>query len=81
MDHVRFRQSFQGIPVFAGEVIIHLKESGVTEAFSTLIPDFQGVDTDPAVTLEDALENARNVIVIETDRSSGHLPNAVPISP
>lgn len=58
MAHVRMQQTLRGVPVFGGEVIVHLHDDGrVASITDGLLPDPQ-VDTQPMVSAADAVELA-----------------------
>lgn len=54
MHHVRFHQMVNGIPVFGGQLIVHLRDGFITAVNGTYFPGLQ-VDTVPRLTQEDAL--------------------------
>jgi len=59
MTHVRFRQYYQGIPVYGSEVVVHLdKEKNVQSVNGNLIPGIQ-VDAVPVVSKDEAVTLAR----------------------
>lgn len=59
MHHVRFNQTVNGVPVFGGQLIVHLRDGFITAVNGTYFPDLQ-VDTTPHLTQNEAL-----VIVLE----------------
>lgn len=56
--HVRVRQDLDGVPVWGGEAIVHLREGGALGLTDALVPDV-AVDTRPAYTAEEAIDMAR----------------------
>src|SRR5215204_2469511 len=44
LEHVRFRQVHQGIPITAGELIIHLRGAYVTAVTAKTLPDLEQVE-------------------------------------
>ena len=60
-NHVRFQQSFKGIPVRGGEAIVHLSEEGVTSVESKLISNLGGIEMTPQISSSDAITAARSV--------------------
>lgn len=50
--HVRLRQIYQGIPVFGGELVVHMDERGVLGVNGKFLADLQ-VDPNPAVSVQD----------------------------
>jgi Zn-dependent metalloprotease len=54
MGHVRYRQLHQGLPVFGGEAIVHLTQSGALFRVSDDLSRHLDVDTEPALTHADA---------------------------
>jgi len=55
MDHVRLRQTYEGIPVTGGELALHLLDRGVVAVNAKTIPDLKGTATVPVVTAAEAL--------------------------
>ena len=49
MEHVRFRQTYRGIPVAGGEIGVHLRGDGVVAVHSRALADLSGVPTTPTV--------------------------------
>ncbi|MEZ5591500.1 MAG: hypothetical protein R3F53_12635 [Gammaproteobacteria bacterium] len=62
MSHVRLQQQYEGIPVSAGEVSIHLRGNQVVSVLADTLPDLDGFDTTPAITAVEALASARALI-------------------
>jgi Zn-dependent metalloprotease len=60
-EHVRFQQTHNGIPVTAGEFIVHLKGSRVTAANGTIVRDLPA-NVVPGITAGDAQQAARHLI-------------------
>lgn len=56
--HVRFAQSYKGIPVRGAEAIVHLNTVGVTSVQSTLFPDLAKVNVTPKIAASHALSSA-----------------------
>ena len=55
MTHVRFTQTYRGLPVFGADATVHLETGGrVSSANARLVPDIQ-VDVQPALTREQAV--------------------------
>lgn len=61
-SHVRFQQSFKGIPVRGGEAIVHLSNAGVTSVESKLLADLSGIDMTPRISVVDAIAAARSAV-------------------
>lgn len=40
-DHVRFKQYYKGLPVFGGELIVHMNKHGITAVNGTFVPSIQ----------------------------------------
>ena len=53
MDHARYRQVHRGVPVAAGDVVVHLRGAGVTSATGHVLPGI-ALDTTPAIDAEQA---------------------------
>jgi Zn-dependent metalloprotease len=62
MDHVRFRQTVAGVPVTAGEMIVHLLGDGVVAVNAKTLPASQAIDPVPALSSEEAIGRARLVL-------------------
>ena len=62
MEHVRFRQTHQGIPVTGGELTVHLRGRGVVAANANTVGDLEGVDTVATITPAEALLLARQAL-------------------
>ncbi len=54
MHHLRFNQTANGVPVFGGQLIVHLRDGFITAVNGTYFPGLQ-VDTVPRLTQEEAL--------------------------
>lgn len=54
MEHVRFQQTYQGVPVAGGEISIHLLGDSVVAANANTLPDLKGIDTTPVVEAAEA---------------------------
>ena len=52
MDHVRFRQLYEDVPVTGGELIVHLRGDAVVAANGTTVPGLEGVATTPLIAPE-----------------------------
>ncbi|MFN8634516.1 MAG: M4 family metallopeptidase [Chloroflexota bacterium] len=75
---VRFAQQYNGIPVFAGEVIVHLdKAQNVQVATGELLPNIT-VDTTPTISKGDAQRLAAGVVAKETQRDARQLKASDP---
>lgn len=73
MDHVRFRQVVRGVPVTAGELIVHLRGSDVVAVNAETLPNADAVNTDPTVSTESALEMARTLLSSRLHRDDAEL--------
>lgn len=62
MEHVRFRQTYRGIPVTGGELTVHLRGRGVVAVHAKTLPDLQGVVTVPTITASEAATLAREAV-------------------
>ncbi len=61
MTHVRYGQRYKGIPVFGGQIIVHLeKNKGIKSANGKVVPDIS-LDTSPGISEDQALEKAREL--------------------
>jgi hypothetical protein len=66
--HVRLQQVFQGIPVWAAEMIVHLDKSNhVYLVQGRYIPTPQGLSTSPRLTAADALHIAARHVGLGTE--------------
>lgn len=62
LDHVRFQQVVNGVPVTAGEVMVHLRGSEVVAVNAETLPDLEGFDTNPTFYANQALDSARKLV-------------------
>jgi Zn-dependent metalloprotease len=62
MEHVRFQQTFRGIPVTGGELTVHLRGQGVVAVNATTLAGLEGVATEPTVTAAEARILARDAL-------------------
>ncbi len=62
MEHVRFHQVHHGVPVTAGEMIVHLRGAHVTAVTAKTLPDLEQVETTPHVAPQEALVTAQAVL-------------------
>jgi len=67
MEHVRFQQTYDGIPVTGGELTVHLNGRSVVAVNARTVAGLDGVATTPVVTAAEALVLARD----ELSRSLG----------
>lgn len=58
MDHVRFQQVYQGLPVFGAQMITHLRGKEITSVNGEYIPRIE-VSVEPALSGEEAIQIAR----------------------
>ena len=65
MEHVRFRQMHQGIPVTGGEMTVHLRGSNVVAVNAKTVPDLDAVAVTPLVTPEEVSVLAADVLARE----------------
>ncbi|MCP4200802.1 MAG: M4 family metallopeptidase, partial [bacterium] len=54
MEHVRFRQTHQGVPITGGELTVHLRGSAVVAVNAKTLSDLDTVDTTPLVSAAEA---------------------------
>jgi len=60
ISHFWYDQKYQGIPVFAGQMAVHVKDNlSVSVANGTIVPDIN-VDTNPTISKEKAISKAIN---------------------
>jgi bacillolysin len=71
MDHVRYQQLHQGIPVTGGELIVHLRGNRVLAANGKVVPDLEEISTTPAIGAEEATAST-----IELLRKHMHVDDA-----
>lgn len=62
MEHVRFRQTYRGVPVAGGELTVHLRDRSVVAVNAKTLADFKGVETVPNVTAKEAQGLARDFL-------------------
>ena len=59
-QHIKFQQMYQGIPVFAKQLSVHVNTSGAPYLMSgRYIPSFKSIDPIPSISLEQAKEKLR----------------------
>lgn len=61
-SHVRFQQSFKGVPVRGGEAMVHLNNAGVTSVQSKLLTDLSNIDITPRISAGEAIAAARSAV-------------------
>ncbi len=61
VEHVRFQQVHMGVPVRAGEFLVHLRGAHVVGANGNVLTDLPS-DVTPALTPQEAIERAREVV-------------------
>lgn len=61
MEHVRLQQTVAGVPVTAGEMVVHLRGAAVVAAQADLLDDL-AVDLSPSVSAEQATSRARDLL-------------------
>ncbi len=54
MEHVRFQQTYQGVPVTGGELVVHLRSAGVVAVNAKTVADLDTVNTVPVVSATEA---------------------------
>ncbi|HET9225535.1 MAG TPA: M4 family metallopeptidase [Thermoanaerobaculia bacterium] len=62
MEHVRFQQVVNGVPVTAGEITVHLRGSDVVAVNAETLPDLEGFDTTPTFYADQALDHVRKLV-------------------
>lgn len=62
LEHVRFQQVVNGVPVTAGEVSVHLRGSEVVAVNAETLPDLEGFDTTPTFYANQALDSVRKLV-------------------
>lgn len=61
MAHTRFRQSVNGVPVWEGEAIVHLKADGELSTITDALRENISVDTNPAISAKEAISIAEKM--------------------
>ncbi len=62
---IRFQQSFNNIPVFQSEVVIHVSpKSKITYVYNTFNPAINNLNTSPTVSKDNAFQKAQNEIKV-----------------
>ncbi|MBW8482870.1 M4 family metallopeptidase [Actinomadura parmotrematis] len=59
---VRFDRTYKGLPVYGGDLIVHLKPNGAYEALNTAAPATPAVSTTPKVAAKAAAATARSQV-------------------
>ena len=73
IEHVRFRQLHNGVPVRGGEIITHLRGGNVTAVTAKTLPGLDAVDTKPTLTPDKALAAAQALLVKQLKVSDAKL--------
>ncbi|MEW6737576.1 MAG: M4 family metallopeptidase [Acidobacteriota bacterium] len=58
MAHTRVQQTYQGVPVFGGEAIVHLNTDGSLFAFTDSLVKQININIEPSLTVNDAIDVA-----------------------
>src|SRR5262245_12278463 len=69
LEHVRFQQLVEGIPVTAGELAVHLRGARVVAVNADLLSD-AAVDVTPVLLPEDAIARARELMARQVDAAT-----------
>ena len=67
--HVRLQQSFRGIPVHGGELLVHLEGGAVYLAQGRYVPTPSTLDVTPTLSRDDALDAAARALEADEARS------------
>ncbi len=62
LEHVRFRQTYRGVPVTGGEVMVHLRGADVVSANAKVLDDLGDIDVQPRVSVGKAAALATQAI-------------------
>ncbi len=76
MEHVRYQQTWKGVPVAGGEISVHLVNGGVTAVASRTVTGLAGVDVVPTLTAEASRRSALESLARTTDLA--HVTLSVP---
>ena len=61
MKHVRYDQQYQGVPVYGGQLIVHLnKDLAIKSANGRVVPDVS-LDVNPKISKEEAISKAKTL--------------------
>ncbi|HSB01867.1 MAG TPA: hypothetical protein VLE49_14550, partial [Anaerolineales bacterium] len=60
---VRYQQTYQGIPVFGGELMVNTNQNGDLYSMNGEVSQGLSIDTQPAITAEQAIEIAKQSMV------------------
>ena len=63
MEHVRFRQTYQGVPVTGGELTVHLRGAAVVAVNAKTVAGLETVNTVPVVSAAEATVLAASALV------------------
>ena len=63
MEHVRFRQVYQGIKVRGGEIIVHLRATDARSVTAKTLDNLDGLNTVPVITAAQAKTAAQQVLL------------------
>ncbi|MEW6736372.1 MAG: M4 family metallopeptidase [Acidobacteriota bacterium] len=76
MAHTRVQQSFNGVPVFGGEAIVHLNSDASVFAFTdSFVKDVQ-IDTQPKITQDEAIKLAITEFGCVNEKCLSSVPQA-----
>ena len=62
MTHLRYGQTYQGIPVFGSELLVHLDPQGEIKSVNGAIVEVQGVSTQPGISRDEAVLIGKNYL-------------------
>lgn len=62
MEHIRLQKIHEGLPVTGGQLLLHLRGSGVTAVSAKTLPDLDNLDIHPAIRPDAALATARRLM-------------------
>ena len=73
MEHVRFQQTHQGVPVTGGELSVHLRGSAVIAVNAKILADLETIDTSPVVSAAEAVVLATEALARNLGTSDANL--------
>ncbi len=74
MEHLRYRQYYQGVPLYASELVLHARDGEVFAMNGRSLPTPSGVNTQPEISPDEALSIAAHVAEVFSSLSPANIP-------
>jgi bacillolysin len=73
VQHVRYQQTYRGLPITGAEIIVHLRENGVSAVSAKALAEANEISTTPTLTADAAAETARTLVTKLYDAADAEL--------